>query len=36
VSYATQFAKARQPVREWVSYYLDSDRTWRIAGYTVR
>ncbi len=35
VSYATEFAKARQPVRELVSYHPDSDRTWRVAGYTV-
>ncbi len=36
VSYATQFSKAKQPVRELVSYHLDTDRTWRVAGYSVR
>lgn len=36
VSYATQFAKAKQPVRELISFHLDTDRIWRVAGYTVR
>ncbi|MEO7065290.1 MAG: DUF4019 domain-containing protein [Rhodanobacter sp.] len=36
VNYSTQFSKAKQPVRELISYHLDTDNTWRIAGYTVR
>jgi len=36
VSYATSFAKAKQPVRELISFHLDSDQTWRVAGYTLR
>jgi hypothetical protein len=36
VSYATQFAKAKQPVRELISFHWDSDRIWRVAGYTLR
>lgn len=36
VSYATQFAKAQKPVRELISFHLDTDRIWRVAGYTVR
>lgn len=36
VSYATQFAKAQKPVRELISFHLDSDQVWRVAGYTLR
>lgn len=36
VSYATQFSKDNKPVRELVSYHLDNDRVWRLAGYTLR
>lgn len=36
VSYATQFAKAKQPVRELISFHFDSDRVWRVTGYTLR
>jgi len=36
VSYATKFANAPQPVRELVSYHQDSDKVWRVAGYSVR
>ncbi|WP_426702304.1 DUF4019 domain-containing protein [Rhodanobacter sp. Col0626] len=36
VSYATQFAKVQKPVRELISFHLDTDRIWRVAGYTVR
>ena len=35
-SYATSFAKTKQPVRELISFHLDSDKVWRVAGYTVR
>ncbi|MGH8026551.1 MAG: DUF4019 domain-containing protein [Pseudoxanthomonas sp.] len=36
VSYATRFANMAQPVRELVSFHLDSDNVWRVSGYTVR
>lgn len=36
VSFATQFANEKQPVRELVSFRLDSDRVWRVSGYTLR
>lgn len=36
VSFATQFANEKQPVRELVSFHLDSDKTWRVSGYTLR
>lgn len=36
VNYTTQFANSRQPVRELISYRLDDDNVWRVAGYTVR
>jgi ATPase subunit of ABC transporter with duplicated ATPase domains len=35
VNYATQFANSRQPIRELISFHLDNDKTWRVAGYTV-
>ena len=36
VNYATTFSKASQPIRELISFHLDTDNTWRLAGYTVR
>jgi hypothetical protein len=36
VSFATQFANEKQPVRELISFHLDSDRVWRVSGYTLR
>lgn len=36
MNYTTQFANARQPVHELISYHLDADEVWRVAGYTVR
>lgn len=36
VSFPTRFAKAQQPVRELVSFRLDEDKTWRLAGYSLR
>lgn len=36
VSYPTRFEKSAQPVRELVSFRLDEDRVWRLAGYSVR
>ncbi|MDX3930351.1 MAG: DUF4019 domain-containing protein [Stenotrophomonas sp.] len=36
VTYPTRFEKSAQPVRELVSFRLDEDRVWRLAGYSVR
>lgn len=36
INYASQFAKTPKPIRELMSYHLDSDNVWRLAGYTVR
>lgn len=36
VAFATQFANAKAPVRELVSFHLDSDNQWRVTGYTLR
>lgn len=36
VSFATQFSNEKQLVRELVSFHLDSDKTWRVSGYTLR
>ena len=36
VSFPTQFANSPQPVRELVSFRLDDDKVWRLAGYSVR
>ena len=36
VVYATKFANSPQPVRELVSFHLDSDQTWRVSGYSLR
>jgi len=36
VAFATQFANAKAPVRELVSFHLDPDNKWRVTGYTVR
>lgn len=36
VVFATQFANTEQPVRELVSFHLDSDKVWRVTGYTFR
>jgi len=35
VSFPTRFANAPQPVRELVSFRLDEDRIWRLAGYSL-
>lgn len=35
VNFATQFGQAK-PIRELVSFHLDSDKKWRLSGYTVR
>lgn len=35
VSFATRFAKFKQPIRELVTFHLDADHVWRLAGYTV-
>lgn len=36
VSFATQFANEKQPVRELISFHLDGDKVWRVSGYTLR
>ena len=36
VNFASQFANEKQPIRELVSFHLDSDKTWRVSGYTLR
>lgn len=36
VNFATQFSKEAKPTRELVSFHLDSDKKWRLSGYTVR
>jgi hypothetical protein len=36
VSFPTRFANSAQPVRELVSFRLDEDKVWRLAGYSVR
>lgn len=35
VSFPTRFANAPQPVRELVSFRLDEDKIWRLAGYSL-
>ena len=36
VSFPTRFATSAQPVRELVSFRLDDDQVWRLAGYSLR
>ncbi|HEY0198681.1 MAG TPA: DUF4019 domain-containing protein [Rhodanobacter sp.] len=36
VAFATQFGTNPQPVRELVSFHLDTDQKWRVSGYTLR
>jgi len=36
VSFPTRFASSPQPVRELVSFRLDEDQVWRVAGYSLR
>ena len=36
VIFATQFSGNKQPVRELVSYHYDTDKVWRVSGYTLR
>ena len=36
VAYPTRFTNSPQPVRELVSFRLDEDKVWRMAGYSVR
>lgn len=35
VNYATKFSKEAKPVLEKVSFHLDSDKKWRLSGYTI-
>ncbi len=34
--FATQFGSQAKPIRELVSFHLDSDKKWRLSGYAVR
>lgn len=36
VNFATKFSNEAKPIRELVSFHLDSDKKWRLSGYTVR
>ena len=36
VVFTTQFSNESKPVRELVSFHLDSDKKWRLSGYTIR
>jgi hypothetical protein len=36
VNFATRFSNEAKPIRELVSFHLDSDKKWRLSGYTVR
>jgi hypothetical protein len=36
VEYETRFANKATPVRELLSFHLDSDRIWRFSGYVLR
>lgn len=36
IAFATHFGTHPQPVRELVSFHLDSDQNWRVTGYTLR
>jgi hypothetical protein len=35
INYATQFSKNAKPILEKASFHLDSDRKWRLSGYTL-
>ncbi|SAK44110.1 membrane protein [Caballeronia pedi] len=36
ILFDTQFSQASQSSREMVTFFLDSDKVWRFAGYSVR
>lgn len=36
INYATDFGSQAKPTRELLSFHLDSDRKWRLSGYTVQ
>lgn len=36
VVFASRFEHVSEPVRELVSFRLDEDRSWRVAGYSLR
>ena len=36
VALNTRFTNATEPIRELVSFHLDDDKVWRLAGYTLR
>ena len=36
INFVSQFANEKKPTRELISFHLDSDKTWRVSGYTLR
>lgn len=36
VVFATRFSSEKAPIRELVSYHYDSDKVWRVSGYTLQ
>ena len=35
INYATAYGSQSKPTRELLSFHLDSDRKWRLSGYTL-
>jgi hypothetical protein len=35
INYATEYGSQAKPTRELLSFHLDSDRKWRLSGYTL-
>lgn len=36
VVFASQFSNGKTPIRELVSYHYDTDKVWRVSGYTLQ
>jgi flagellar biosynthesis component FlhA len=36
VVFASKFSSEKAPIRELVSYHYDSDKVWRVSGYTLQ
>ncbi|HEX7130166.1 MAG TPA: DUF4019 domain-containing protein [Rhodanobacteraceae bacterium] len=36
VVFASRFANEKAPIRELVSYHYDTDKVWRVSGYTLQ
>ncbi|WP_158881869.1 DUF4019 domain-containing protein [Rhodanobacter sp. L36] len=36
VAFASKFASTKAPVRELISFHLESNKTWLVTGYTLR